>query len=122
MRDILFHVCLDHNNEIVLGYLSGNMRRNHIQVVLGDKVLIELPESNCKKGRIVYRLTRRRVPSPNQQTFMEQLEDDQQVKEPSESSKDTETQNQRSSNSLQPSDQEEKKKEKRRRRSKQSSD
>jgi hypothetical protein len=91
------------------------MRRNHIQVVLGDKVLIELPESNCKKGRIVYRLTRRRVPSPNQQTFMEQLKDDQQVKvkELSESSKDTETTNTISSNPLQPSDQEERRKEKR---------
>lgn len=135
IKNILLHVCLDYNNETVLGYLSGNLRRNRIEVCDGDKVLIELPESTSKKGRIIYRLTPRRVPSANQQTFMEQLEndqmeqleDDQQVKEPSESSKDTETTNTITnnplqpsettntitSNPLQPSDQEERRKEKR---------
>ena len=107
MKDILLHVKLDHNNEIILGYLSGNLRRHRIRVVSGDKVLVEIMDPSSKKGRIVSRLPRR--PIPSSQTSMEQIKDDEQVKEPSESSEDTETTNTISSNSIQPSDQEEEK-------------
>jgi translation initiation factor IF-1 len=111
MKDILFHVCLDDTNEIILGYLSGNMRRNRKRVMLGDKVLIEVLEDNYKKGRIISRLLP--VPTSDSQTSMEQIKDDQQVKDPSELSKDTEITNIISSNAPQSSDQEERRQEKR---------
>nr|YP_010291386.1 translation initiation factor 1 [Juncus tenuis]ULQ67049.1 translation initiation factor 1 [Juncus tenuis] len=111
MKDILFHVCLDDTNEIILGYLSGNMRRNRIRVMLGDKVLIEVLEDNYKKGRIISRLLP--VPTSDPQTSVEQIKDDPQVKDPSELSKDTEITNIISSNPPQSSDQEERRKEKR---------
>nr|YP_010293768.1 translation initiation factor 1 [Juncus grisebachii]ULQ66905.1 translation initiation factor 1 [Juncus grisebachii] len=108
IKDILFHVKLDHNNDIILGYLSGNLRRHRIRVLSGDKVLVEIVDPSSKKGRIVSRLPRK--PMPNLETSMEPLKDDEQVKEPSESSKDTENKNKISSNSIQPPDQEEEEK------------
>lgn len=40
----------------VLGYLSGNMLRNRIQVMTGDSVIIELTPYDLSRGRIVRRL------------------------------------------------------------------
>jgi hypothetical protein len=36
--------------------LSGRLRKNHIQIVKGDKVLVEIPSSDPDRGRIVRRL------------------------------------------------------------------
>lgn len=41
--------------EEILVYLSGKMRMNHIKVLPGDRVLIELGPDG-KKGRVVRRL------------------------------------------------------------------
>ena len=40
----------------VLGYLSGRMLRNHIQVMAGDNVSIELTPYDLSKGRVTRRL------------------------------------------------------------------
>jgi len=40
----------------VLGYLSGRMKKNRIQVITGDSVLIELTPYDLTKGRVVRRL------------------------------------------------------------------
>jgi translation initiation factor IF-1 len=55
IKDIMFHVRLHHNSQTVLGYLSGNMRRNRIRVLLGDRIKIRISEFDSKKGRIFYR-------------------------------------------------------------------
>ena len=54
IKDIMFHVRLHHNNEVVLGYLSGNMRRNRIRVLLEIESRNKLSEFDSKKGRIFY--------------------------------------------------------------------
>lgn len=41
----------------VLGYLSGRMIKNHIQVMTGDSVLVELTPYDLTKGRVTRRLT-----------------------------------------------------------------
>jgi len=49
-----FTVRLDNDHE-VLAYLSGKMRRYHIRVLLGDRVLVELSPYDLTRGRITYR-------------------------------------------------------------------
>jgi translation initiation factor IF-1 len=39
----------------VLGYLSGRMQKNHIQVTTGDTVLIEFTPYDLEKGRVTRR-------------------------------------------------------------------
>jgi len=40
----------------VLGYLSGRMIKNRIQVMAGDNVIVELTPYDLSRGRIVRRL------------------------------------------------------------------
>ncbi len=51
----LFRVRLDDGKEI-LSHLSGRMRLNHIRVLPGDKVRVELSPYDDTKARIVQRL------------------------------------------------------------------
>nr|ULQ64226.1 translation initiation factor 1 [Bolboschoenus planiculmis] len=76
IKDIMFHVRLHHNSQIVLGYLSGNMRRNRIRVLLGDRVKIQISEFDSKRGRIFYRF-----PPLSKQTRIEQTKNDHQTME-----------------------------------------
>lgn len=39
----------------LLGHISGRMRQNRIQILLGDKVQLEVSPYDLTKGRIVYR-------------------------------------------------------------------
>ena len=39
----------------VLGHMSGKMRINHIRILPGDKVRLELSPYDLTKGRITYR-------------------------------------------------------------------
>ena len=106
LKNILFNVRLDLNDQIVLGYLSGNMRRNRIRVILGDRVRVEISEYDSTKGRIVYRLPPRESIS-NSQARIEQTKDDYQAKEDTaspESSLDTEHSNPISNDSPQSTD------------------
>ncbi|MEI6499373.1 MAG: translation initiation factor IF-1 [bacterium] len=41
--------------KLVLGYLSGKMKKNHIQVTVGDSVLIEFTPYDLEKGRVTRR-------------------------------------------------------------------
>lgn len=43
------------NGHSVLGHLSGKMRRNHIRILPGDRVQVELSAYDLSKGRITYR-------------------------------------------------------------------
>lgn len=40
----------------ILGYLSGKMIKNRIQVMAGDKVNVELTPYDLNRGRVVRRL------------------------------------------------------------------
>ena len=50
----LFRIRLE-NGRIVIGHLSGRLRQNHIKILVGDWVDIELSPYDLSKGRIVYR-------------------------------------------------------------------
>lgn len=55
LPNTLFRVRLEGGESEMLAYLSGRMRLNHIRVLIGDKVLIDL-DPYGGKGRIVKRL------------------------------------------------------------------
>ncbi|MDH3004596.1 MAG: translation initiation factor IF-1 [Candidatus Shikimatogenerans sp. JK-2022] len=40
---------------IVLGHISGKIRKNFIKILPGDKVQVEISPYDIKKGRIKYR-------------------------------------------------------------------
>jgi translation initiation factor IF-1 len=54
LRNGMFHIQLE-NGKIVLGYLSGKIRKFRIRVLVGDRVLLELSPYDLNKGRIIYR-------------------------------------------------------------------
>lgn len=42
LPNTLFKIELDNTKEIILAYLAGKMRMNHIRVLIGDNVELEL--------------------------------------------------------------------------------
>ena len=46
---------LGENGMIVIGYVSGHMRKCNISLLNGDKVDIEITPYDTGKGRIIYR-------------------------------------------------------------------
>lgn len=55
LPNTLFRVKLNIEERIILCYLSGKMRINHIRIMPGDRVKIEMTPYDKNKGRIVYR-------------------------------------------------------------------
>ena len=43
------------NGHVVLAYLSGKLKQNHIQIAENDLVQVEMSPYDLTKGRIVYR-------------------------------------------------------------------
>jgi translation initiation factor IF-1 len=41
---------------VILGYISGKMRRNYIRILPGDRVKVELTPYDLQRGRIVRRM------------------------------------------------------------------
>lgn len=54
LPNAMFRIKLE-NEQYILGHISGKMRQNRIQILLGDKVKIEMSPYDLSKGRIVYR-------------------------------------------------------------------
>lgn len=54
LPNAMFRVKLDQGS-IVLGHISGRMRQNKIQILMGDRVKLEMSPYDLTKGRIVYR-------------------------------------------------------------------
>ncbi len=54
LPNAMFRVRLEQGSTI-LGHISGKMRQNRIQILLGDKVRVEMSPYDLTKGRIVYR-------------------------------------------------------------------
>lgn len=50
----MFQVELD-NGHRVLAHISGRIRKNHIRILLGDAVTVELTPYDLTRGRITYR-------------------------------------------------------------------
>nr|YP_009871837.1 translational initiation factor 1 [Calligonum ebinuricum]YP_010003344.1 translational initiation factor 1 [Calligonum leucocladum]QKS33607.1 translational initiation factor 1 [Calligonum ebinuricum]QKS33693.1 translational initiation factor 1 [Calligonum ebinuricum]QKS33779.1 translational initiation factor 1 [Calligonum ebinuricum]QKT27144.1 translational initiation factor 1 [Calligonum leucocladum] len=51
----MFRVRLD-NEDMILGYVSGRIRRSFIRILPGDRVQIEVSRYDSTRGRIIYRL------------------------------------------------------------------
>ncbi|KAK7257210.1 hypothetical protein RIF29_31014 [Crotalaria pallida] len=51
----MFRVRLD-NQDLILGYVSGKIRKNFVRILPGDRVKVEVSRYDSSKGRIVYRL------------------------------------------------------------------
>jgi translation initiation factor IF-1 len=62
LADSKYKVELDNGHQ-VLGYLSGKMKQNRIQVTTGDSVLVELTPYDLSRGRVVRRVNPER-PNP----------------------------------------------------------
>ncbi len=54
LPNALFTIKLE-NGSTVLGYVSGKMRKNNINILLGDTVTVEISLYDITKGRITYR-------------------------------------------------------------------
>lgn len=54
LPNTLFRVKLENDFEII-GHISGKMRKNNINVLLGDRVEVELTPYDVSKGRISFR-------------------------------------------------------------------
>ena len=54
LPNAMFRVKLE-QGPIVLGHISGKMRQNKIQILIGDRVRIEMSPYDLTRGRIVYR-------------------------------------------------------------------
>ncbi|KAM3696791.1 hypothetical protein ACB098_06G066300 [Castanea mollissima] len=51
----MFRVRLD-NQDLILGYISGSIRKNFIRILPGDRVKVEVSRYDSTKGRITYRI------------------------------------------------------------------
>nr|YP_009378878.1 translation initiation factor 1 [Actinidia kolomikta]YP_009680047.1 translation initiation factor 1 [Saurauia tristyla]YP_010581188.1 initiation factor 1 [Saurauia napaulensis]AUB30101.1 translation initiation factor 1 [Actinidia arguta]ARI43731.1 translation initiation factor 1 [Actinidia kolomikta]ASD34370.1 translation initiation factor 1 [Actinidia kolomikta]AWQ64216.1 translation initiation factor 1 [Actinidia arguta]QDP13791.1 translation initiation factor 1 [Saurauia tristyla] len=54
----MFRVRLDNEN-LILGYISGKIRRGSIRILPGDRVKIEVSRYDSTRGRIIYRLPKK---------------------------------------------------------------
>lgn len=43
------------NGHVVLAHISGKMRMNFINILPGDKVVVEISKYDLDKGRIIFR-------------------------------------------------------------------
>ncbi len=50
-----FRVILDDSKHKIIAYLGGKLRSNTINVLLGDKVSLEMSPYDLTRGRITYR-------------------------------------------------------------------
>jgi len=54
LPDSRFRVDLENGHQLI-AYTSGKMRKNHIRILAGDKVSLELSPYDLSKGRITFR-------------------------------------------------------------------
>nr|YP_008592674.1 translational initiation factor 1 [Berberis bealei]YP_008592714.1 translational initiation factor 1 [Berberis bealei]YP_009251487.1 InfA [Berberis amurensis]YP_009251521.1 InfA [Berberis amurensis]YP_009251581.1 InfA [Berberis koreana]YP_009251615.1 InfA [Berberis koreana]YP_009628468.1 translation initiation factor 1 [Berberis fortunei]YP_009628504.1 translation initiation factor 1 [Berberis fortunei]YP_009671822.1 translational initiation factor 1 [Berberis aristata]YP_009671858.1 tra len=55
LRNGMFRVRLD-NDDLILGYISGKIRRSYIRILPGDRVKIEVSRYDSTRGRIIFRI------------------------------------------------------------------
>ncbi len=54
LPDTRFRVTLDNGHQLI-AYSAGKMRKNHIRILAGDRVTLELSPYDLSKGRISFR-------------------------------------------------------------------
>ena len=54
LPNAMFRVTLE-NEHVILGHMSGKMRKNRIRVLQGDSVIVEMTPYDLSKGRIIFR-------------------------------------------------------------------
>jgi len=64
LPDTRFRVTLENGHQLV-AYSAGKMRKNHIRILAGDKVTLELSPYDLTKGRIKFRFIEGRGPAPS---------------------------------------------------------
>lgn len=62
LPDSRFRVTLDNGHKLI-AYSAGKMKKNHIRIIAGDKVSLELSPYDLSKGRITFRHLDVRGPS-----------------------------------------------------------
>lgn len=61
LPDTRFRVTLDNGHQLV-AYSAGKMKKNHIRILAGDRVSLELSPYDLSKGRISFRHLKNRGP------------------------------------------------------------
>ena len=61
LPDTRFRVTLDNGHQLI-AYSAGKMRKNHIRILAGDRVTLELSPYDLSKGRISFRQLAGRAP------------------------------------------------------------
>lgn len=61
LPDARYRVTLE-NGHTLVAYSNGKMRKNHIRILAGDKVSLELSPYDLSKGRITFRFIEGRGP------------------------------------------------------------
>jgi translation initiation factor IF-1 len=69
LPDLRCRVTLENGHSLV-AYTSGKMRKNHIRILAGDNVSLELSPYDLTKARITFRhLERRSPPTPPRRSY-----------------------------------------------------
>ena len=55
LKNAMFRVKLEGNNQIVTAHTAGKLRKNRIRVLQGDNVTVEVTPYDLTKGRITFR-------------------------------------------------------------------
>jgi translation initiation factor IF-1 len=63
LPDSRFRVMLDNGHQLV-AYTAGKMRKNHIRILAGDKITLELSPYDISNGRITFRHIENRGAAP----------------------------------------------------------
>ena len=61
LPDSRYKVTLENGHKLI-AYSGGKMRKNHIRILAGDKVTLELSPYDLSKGRIMFRHLEQRQP------------------------------------------------------------
>ena len=65
LPDSRYRVTLENGHNLI-AYSGGKMRKNHIRILAGDKVSLELSPYDLSKGRITFRHIEGRGPAGQQ--------------------------------------------------------
>ena len=66
LPDSRFRVGLENGHQLI-AYTSGKMRQNHLRILVGDKVSVEMSPYDFSKGRITFRHLEKRGPVVSRQ-------------------------------------------------------
>jgi len=62
LPELRFRVELENGHKMI-AYTAGRMKKNHIRILMGDRVTLELSPYDLTKGRIVFRHIESRGPA-----------------------------------------------------------